>query len=158
MLYCSSTRMSMSIRWLGVYSDIFSVTGHYLAHWLSFERSQQQLQLPRIFHVNWFRRASDGSFLWPGYSENLRVLDWIIQRIERADYETSGSTARLSAASALPPRAGDELVVRTPIGLVPRANAINTQGLPDSVDWNQLLHVDNDWWLKESRTVCCSLH
>jgi phosphoenolpyruvate carboxykinase (GTP) len=50
----------------------------YWAHWLSFANRSDRL--PRIFHVNWFRKGENGKFLWPGFSENLRVLDWIIQR------------------------------------------------------------------------------
>ena len=52
----------------------------YWTHWLSL--ADKGLQLPRIFHVNWFRQDSDGRFLWPGFGENLRVLRWIIDRCE----------------------------------------------------------------------------
>jgi phosphoenolpyruvate carboxykinase (GTP) len=52
----------------------------YFAHWLSFD--QPGAKLPAIFHVNWFRKGDDGSFLWPGFGENLRVLEWIIGRVE----------------------------------------------------------------------------
>lgn len=52
----------------------------YFAHWLSFDRSGAQL--PKIFHVNWFRKGEDGRFLWPGFGENLRVLEWMIRRVE----------------------------------------------------------------------------
>ena len=57
--------------------------GDYLEHWLSFDRSG--IQLPKIFHVNWFRKGTDGKFLWPGFGENCRVLDWIFQRVENQD-------------------------------------------------------------------------
>lgn len=59
--------------------------GHYLAHWLSFQE-KEGLQLPKIFHVNWFRKdAKTGEFLWPGFGENCRVLDWICRRVDGED-------------------------------------------------------------------------
>ena len=56
----------------------------YFAHWLSFDKPGAQL--PKVFHVNWFRKGDDGKFLWPGFGDNLRVLEWMIKRVEgRAD-------------------------------------------------------------------------
>src|SRR5690606_39419266 len=52
----------------------------YFAHWLSFDRPGAQL--PRLFHVNWFRQDDEGRFLWPGFGDNMRVLEWIIRRVE----------------------------------------------------------------------------
>lgn len=52
--------------------------GEYFAHWLEMRRYIRHL--PRLFHVNWFRKGADGKFLWPGFSENMRVLEWIIRR------------------------------------------------------------------------------
>ncbi|MBK7043214.1 MAG: phosphoenolpyruvate carboxykinase (GTP) [Rhodanobacteraceae bacterium] len=54
--------------------------GDYFAHWLSFD--QAGAKLPKIFHVNWFRKGSDGKFLWPGFGDNLRVLEWMLKRCE----------------------------------------------------------------------------
>lgn len=58
--------------------------GHYLDHWLSFG-AKENLKLPKIFHVNWFRKSSEGKFLWPGFGENSRVLDWICRRVNHQD-------------------------------------------------------------------------
>jgi len=101
----------------------------YWNHWLSFGESD--LELPRIFHVNWFRRDADGRFLWPGFGENLRVLRWIIDRCEgRAD--------------------GAE----TPIGFLPRPDDIDLTGLDVSADTiAQLLAVDSAQWTEEMESI-----
>lgn len=67
--------------------------GDYFQHWLSFEN--RGLQLPSIYGVNWFRRDSDGRYLWPGYSENMRVLKWIFERVHG---KTGGQTQALGTA------------------------------------------------------------
>ena len=72
--------------------------GDYFAHWLSMPERTDESKLPRIYGVNWFRKDADGKFLWPGYGENSRVLEWICRRLE-----------------------GDADGVDTPIGTVPRA-------------------------------------
>ena len=92
----------------------------YFAHWLQIERDADPEKLPRIFYVNWFRKDSDGNFLWPGYGENSRVLAWIFRRCE-------------DAANA----------VKTPIGLVPVEGELDLTGLdlsPQSLA--KLLEVD----------------
>jgi phosphoenolpyruvate carboxykinase (GTP) len=101
----------------------------YWAHWLSFaERSDA---LPRIFHVNWFRRDSAGRFLWPGFGENLRVLRWIIDRCE----------GRVDA-------------VDTPIGYLPRPDDLDVKGLDVSPGTlAQLLAVDTGQWREEMRDI-----
>jgi phosphoenolpyruvate carboxykinase (GTP) len=83
----------------------------YWAHWLSFpERSEH---LPKIFHVNWFRQNDDGDFLWPGFGENIRVLEWIIDRVEhRADAK------------------------ETPIGFLPHIEDLNTRNLDISPEFS----------------------
>jgi phosphoenolpyruvate carboxykinase (GTP) len=101
----------------------------YWAHWLSFpERSDH---LPDMFHVNWFRQNEKGDFLWPGFGENLRVLEWIIERCEgRADAE------------------------ETAIGYLPHASDINTDNLdirPETLD--ELLTVDTEQWQAEMTGV-----
>ncbi len=99
--------------------------GDYFAHWLSFDRPGARL--PGIFHVNWFRKGADGKFLWPGFGDNLRVLEWIIDRCKG----TAGA-------------------VETPIGLLPRAQDLHTEGLglaPAALE--ELLAVDEDGWRAE---------
>ncbi len=99
--------------------------GEYWRHWLSFpERTDT---LPKIFHVNWFRQDDDGNFLWPGFGENLRVLRWIIDRVEgRADAK------------------------ETPIGYLPHADDIDTTGLDISDEvMETLTAVDLEHWYTE---------
>jgi phosphoenolpyruvate carboxykinase (GTP) len=97
----------------------------YFAHWLNVGRSLSHP--PAVFHVNWFRKGDDGRFLWPGFGENLRVLLWMVDRIH-----------------------GRDVGVETPIGIVPRANALNLDGLgigPRDVE--ALLRVDTGEWATE---------
>ncbi len=103
--------------------------GDYFAHWLSFDKDGARL--PRIFHVNWFRRDADGNFLWPGFGDNLRVIEWMLNRI---DGKAEGR--------------------ETPIGIVPAEGEINTDGL-DMADgaMDTLLHVDTEGWKKEVADV-----
>jgi len=103
--------------------------GDYFAHWLSFDRPGAQL--PKIFHVNWFRKGADGRFLWPGYGDNLRVLEWILGRC------TGRSEAR-----------------DTPIGYVPRPGDLNLEGLDLSRSaLAELLDVDVAGWLPEIEAI-----
>ena len=101
----------------------------YWSHWLSFaERSEQ---LPKIFHVNWFRQNADGDFLWPGFGENLRVLRWIIDRCEN----------RVGANE-------------TPIGFLPNPADIDTTDLDISDEaMNALISIDRDQWRTEIESV-----
>lgn len=100
--------------------------GTYFEHWLSME--QRSDKLPRIFHVNWFRTGEDGRFLWPGFGENLRVLRWILGRVE-----------------------GSAEAVKTPIGYVPAPEAIDTSGLDgfDASTMAELLRIDTEDWEPE---------
>jgi len=94
----------------------------YFSHWLDIGRQGDADKLPRIFYVNWFRKAGDGSFLWPGYGDNSRVLEWVFRRCD-----------------------GEAEAVPTPIGLVPAAGELNTEGLSISGEAVQeLLEVDTD--------------
>jgi phosphoenolpyruvate carboxykinase (GTP) len=93
--------------------------GDYFAHWLK-AGERDGAKLPRVFYVNWFRKDADGKFLWPGFGENSRVLEWIFRRCE-------------NAADA----------VETPIGLLPTEGALNTDGLDISAEaMKDLLSVD----------------
>ena len=96
----------------------------YWTHWLSF--SERSDNLPKIFHVNWFRKNENG-FIWPGFGDNLRVLEWIIKRCN-------------NEIDAL----------ETPIGYLPKSEDINTSGLTISDDaMEELVFVDNQKWLDE---------
>ena len=99
----------------------------YFAHWLDTGKNANAVKLPKIFHVNWFRRGQDKRFLWPGYRENSRILAWIIGRIEGT------ATAR-----------------STPIGFVPTAADLDLGGLDtDPVGVDAALAVDTDEWHAE---------
>jgi phosphoenolpyruvate carboxykinase (GTP) len=91
----------------------------YFAHWLAIGETEGA-QLPKVFYVNWFRKDSDGKFIWPGFGENSRVLEWIFRRCD-----------------------GEAEAVETPVGLVPAPGAINVEGLdlaPEALE--ELLTVD----------------
>ena len=93
----------------------------YFAHWLKVGE-REGAQLPRIFYVNWFRKDADGNFLWPGFGENSRVLEWVFRRCE-----------------------GTADAVETPIGLLPAEEGINTEGLAiEEGAMQELLSVDED--------------
>ena len=80
--------------------------GDYFAHWLKIGKNADDEKLPRIFYVNWFRKNKNGEFIWPGYSDNIRVLKWILERVS-----------------------GSNNVVKTPIGYLPKEDAIDVNGL-----------------------------
>ncbi len=94
----------------------------YFEHWLEIGRRGDAAKLPRIFYVNWFRKDADGKFLWPGFGENSRVLEWVFRRCD-----------------------GEAEAVETPIGLVPAAGEIDVDGLDVSdEDMRLLTTVDTD--------------
>ena len=101
--------------------------GDYFAHWLTISSRFDEDKLPKIFYVNWFRKGADGRWLWPGFGENSRVLEWVFER-------TAGR--------------GD--AVETPIGYVPTRSAINVEGLDiTEADMAELLTVHDDEWRHE---------
>jgi len=98
----------------------------YFGHWLKVGSAAKPENLPQIFFVNWFRRDTDGRFLWPGYGENSRVLKWVFERLDG----TAGA-------------------VETPIGNLPVVSDLDTSGLKvDAADMNTLLSLDTAGWLE----------
>ena len=99
----------------------------YWGHWLDVGRATEPDRLPRIFYVNWFRRGADGRWLWPGFGENSRVLEWMFRRCDG----TVGATD-------------------TPIGLLPDPGDLDTTGLDiPAEDLAELLRVDAPIILEE---------
>jgi len=100
----------------------------YWGHWLKVGAATTPDKLPRIYSVNWFRKDSDGKFMWPGYGENSRVLEWIVRRLD-----------------------GEVEAVETPIGRVPAAGDLNVEGLDISADkLAELFAIDPTTWLAEA--------
>ena len=105
--------------------------GDYFAHWLEMGKKSDADKLPKIFYVNWFRKDTDGGWLWPGFGENSRVLKWIVDRIN-----------------------GKGDAVDTPIGYLPTPDGIDTSGLDvTDLQMNELLNVDREEWLNEIRSI-----
>ncbi|MEG0431486.1 MAG: phosphoenolpyruvate carboxykinase (GTP) [Anaerovoracaceae bacterium] len=103
--------------------------GDYWQHWIDME--QKATNLPKIFHVNWFRVGDDGSYLWPGFGDNLRVLEWMLKR---CDDEVSA--------------------VDSPIGYLPNAKDINIEGC--AIDFNvlkSLVNIENSLWRDDMDSV-----
>lgn len=106
--------------------------GNYLKHWLSMEDRCAELEgnLPKIFHVNWFRKDENGQFMWPGFGENSRVLDWILNRID-----------------------GVDCFEETPIGLVPSEGSLRLENLHTKINMKELFSIPKDFWLKECEDI-----
>ncbi len=104
--------------------------GDYFNHWI--EMGKKIKNQPKIFNVNWFRTDDNGNFIWPGFGDNMRVLEWIIARCE-----------------------GKVDAVETPIGFVPKAEDINVEGLEDvNLDTiKELLTVDKENWKAEAEGI-----
>jgi phosphoenolpyruvate carboxykinase (GTP) len=101
----------------------------YFTHWLSFDKPGAKL--PKIFHVNWFRKSQEGKFLWPGFGDNMRVLEWILGRCS-----------------------GTEGAEETAIGNVPRTEDLNLDGLDlPNANLEALLHIDGDGWIDEYESI-----
>ncbi|MGH8769680.1 MAG: phosphoenolpyruvate carboxykinase (GTP) [Burkholderiales bacterium] len=98
----------------------------YFKHWL--EMGKKVKHLPKIFGVNWFRKNAEGKFLWPGYGENMRVLKWIVDRVQG--------------------RAG---AIEGPLGYMPREEDVQLSGLNNfsSKQFQQLMSVERDTWIEE---------
>ena len=99
--------------------------GDYFRHWILMQRSLEET--PRIFHVNWFRKDKDGKFMWPGFSENMRVLKWVVDRAH-----------------------GRSLGKETPIGWTPRYEDIEWRGMDFPKDkFDELQAFDREAWRQE---------
>jgi phosphoenolpyruvate carboxykinase (GTP) len=99
----------------------------YFAHWLQFADRFDESALPKIYYVNWFRKSADGRWLWPGFGENSRVLEWVFRRCN-----------------------GEAEALRTPIGFVPQSDDLELAGLEiSSSDLDELLAVDGEEWRRE---------
>ncbi len=104
--------------------------GDYFDHWFNMGEVLGD-KAPKIFNVNWFRTDKNGNFIWPGFGDNLRVLEWIIKRCDN-----------------------DIDAVETSIGYVPKSEDINLDNLDFSIDiLKSLLEVDNELWKKEAQGV-----
>ena len=102
--------------------------GDYWAHWLEMGEKLGD-KAPKIFNVNWFKQDEEGHFMWPGFGDNMRVLDWVIKRCE-----------------------GTIDAEETAIGYLPKKGDINLEGIEDEVTpeiLDKLLYVDKDLWKKE---------
>ncbi|MDD5679999.1 MAG: phosphoenolpyruvate carboxykinase (GTP) [Candidatus Omnitrophica bacterium] len=103
--------------------------GDYFGHWLTMGKKMKKM--PKIFHVNWFRVDENGKFMWPGYGENLRIIEWILDRCD----------------NKIPAK-------KTPIGYVPRPNDIDMTGLNLSEETlKNLLNIDKREWQKEMKDI-----
>ena len=101
--------------------------GDYMKHWLDMGQATSTDKLPRLYWVNWFRKGEDGSFLWPGFGENSRILKWVFERLD-----------------------GTVDTVDTAIGRVPAPGSLDTDGLDvDDGTMTELLRVDNEAWRGE---------
>jgi phosphoenolpyruvate carboxykinase (GTP) len=100
--------------------------GDYFGHWLSM--GERLREPPKIFHVNWFRTGEDGKFLWPGFGDNIRVLQWVLQRLDgSADSRT------------------------TPIGHVPTFGSMDLRALDIGPErFERLVEVNLEAWLEET--------
>jgi len=92
--------------------------GDYFKHWLSLEKEGNTM--PKVFHVNWFRLNEQGKFVWPGFGENIRVIDWMFKRID-----------------------GEDVAEKSPIGLLPKKGSLDVSGL--TVDWDEAFSLPADY-------------
>ncbi len=107
--------------------------GTYFKHWIDIGKTIDPDKAPKIFNVNWFRKDDEGHFMWPGFGDNLRVLEWIIKRCD-----------------------GEVDAVETAIGYMPKPEDINIEGIEDEVNLDMLaemLSVDKDLWAEEAAGI-----
>jgi phosphoenolpyruvate carboxykinase (GTP) len=105
--------------------------GDYLGHWMAIGKNGDGHKLPRIFQVNWFQRDKDGKFLWPGFGDNLRVIEWALARLD-----------------------GSVPATATPIGLVPTSESLNLSGLDMTAEQiTANLNVDKLAWAQEATQI-----
>ncbi|XP_015183101.1 PREDICTED: phosphoenolpyruvate carboxykinase [GTP]-like [Polistes dominula] len=103
--------------------------GHYVNHWLNMA-NVKNAKLPIIFHVNWFRKNIRGQYLWPGYGDNSRVLDWILRRIEN-----------------------ENIARDSPIGFIPKIDSLNLKNLKEDIDLEELFRIPKSFWQKEVKDL-----
>ena len=107
--------------------------GTYFKHWIDIGKTIDPDKAPKIFNVNWFRKDDDGHFMWPGFGDNLRVLEWILKRCD-----------------------GEVDAVETAIGYMPKPEDINIEGIEDEVNIDMLaemLSVDKALWAEEAAGI-----
>jgi phosphoenolpyruvate carboxykinase (GTP) len=104
--------------------------GDYFTHWL--EIGKRLSKPPKIFTVNWFRKNAEGEFMWPGFGENMRVLEWMLRRADDPDQTDAD---------------------RTPVGFVPGQGTVRLDGLSWDGDLESVMRVDAVEWLKELESV-----
>ncbi len=108
--------------------------GDYFEHWLSMGRRMSSP--PRVFHVNWFRQDENGDYLWPGFGENLRVIEWILDRCR-----------------------GEADAVKTPVGYVPAPESLDLTGLEMPAETlEKLFEIDRDAWYEETEDIAGFFH
>lgn len=105
--------------------------GDYFNHWLEMGKKTTPDKLPKIYYVNWFRKNKEGKFLWPGFGENSRVLQWIFERAS-----------------------GEDHAALTPIGLIPKPGALNLEKLdvnPEAMQ--ELFHINEEAFTEEAKEL-----
>lgn len=106
--------------------------GDYCKHWLSLHKDNRKM--PKIFNVNWFRKSEDGKghFLWPGFGENVRVLEWIFKRVDNVE----------------------GIANKTPFGYIPTPESFDLEGLDiPKKDLEELFSYDLNFWMDEANEI-----